>query len=176
MRKQLELYIPNLEDLWFYQKMISDPETMAYNANYDIDLPGYHRDTGCIDHTDADLKQWHSCWIGREPQRFYAYIQRSCDGAWLGGVNFHYVLEKDWWDIGVVLYAPYRGRGYAIPALEALMERAFSHSCVTRIHNYFEFSRQQTLAIHQKLGFREMKSADSLCHLLITKEEYLDRE
>ena len=33
--EQLELYVPKLEDLWFYQKMMSDPETMSYNANWD---------------------------------------------------------------------------------------------------------------------------------------------
>ena len=35
--EQLALYIPQLEDLWFYQKMMSDPETMAYSANWDVD-------------------------------------------------------------------------------------------------------------------------------------------
>ena len=27
--EKLELYIPKLEDLWFYQKMMSDPEKQA---------------------------------------------------------------------------------------------------------------------------------------------------
>ena len=44
--EQLELYVPKLEDLWFYQKMMSDPETMSYNANWDVNYDGYHRDTG----------------------------------------------------------------------------------------------------------------------------------
>lgn len=48
--EKLELYIPKLEDLWFYQKMMSDPETMSYNAGWDVDYDGYHRDTGCIDY------------------------------------------------------------------------------------------------------------------------------
>ena len=40
--EKLELYIPKLEDLWFYQKMMSDPETMSYNDPWGgcIDLPG----------------------------------------------------------------------------------------------------------------------------------------
>ena len=41
--EQLELYVPKLEDLWFYQKMMSDPETMSYNAGWDVDYDGYHR-------------------------------------------------------------------------------------------------------------------------------------
>ena len=35
--EQLELYVPKLEELWFYQKMMADPETMSYNANWDVD-------------------------------------------------------------------------------------------------------------------------------------------
>ena len=30
--RELELYIPKREDLWFYQQMMADPETMSYNA------------------------------------------------------------------------------------------------------------------------------------------------
>ena len=35
--EKLELYIPKPEDLWFYQKMTSDPETMSYNAGWDVE-------------------------------------------------------------------------------------------------------------------------------------------
>ena len=104
--EQLELYIPKLEDLWFYQKMMSDPETMAYNANWDVDYDGYHKDTGCIDYLDEVLPDWYKSWVGREPERFCAYIKRSSDGAWIGAVNFHYTPEKEWWDMGIVIYAP----------------------------------------------------------------------
>ena len=65
--EQLELYIPKLEDLWFYQKMMSDPETMSYNANWDVDYDGYHKDTGCIDYLDEVLRDCHKCWGGRAP-------------------------------------------------------------------------------------------------------------
>lgn len=34
--RELELYIPKREDLWFYQQMMADPETMAYNAGWDV--------------------------------------------------------------------------------------------------------------------------------------------
>ena len=56
--EQLELYIPKLEDLWFFQKMTSDPETMAYNAGWDVDYDGYHRDTGCVDYPDEVLPNY----------------------------------------------------------------------------------------------------------------------
>ena len=47
--EKLELYVPKLEELWFYQQMLSDPDTMSYNANWDVSYSGYHRETGCID-------------------------------------------------------------------------------------------------------------------------------
>ena len=93
--EKLELYIPRLEELWFYQQMTSDPETMSYNAGWDVDYEGYHRDTGCIDCPDEVLADVYDRLIGHEPDRFYAYIKRSSDGAWLGEVNFHYIPKKD---------------------------------------------------------------------------------
>ena len=171
--KWVELYIPRLEDLWFYQKMMSDPATMSYNAGWDVDFEGYHRDTGCIDYRDDMLPGWHSDWIGHEPERFYAYIMRSSDGTWIGDVNFHHTPEKEWWDMGILLYAPYRGKGYAVPALKLLLDRAFRVCGISRLHNDFETTRDGAWAIHRRVGFREMGEKDGILHLMLTKEDYL---
>jgi len=45
----LELYIPKLEDYYYEQKLLSDKDTMNYNAGYNVSYKGYHYDTGCID-------------------------------------------------------------------------------------------------------------------------------
>ena len=171
----VELYIPKPEDLWFYQKMMSDPETMSYNANWDVSYPGYHRDTGCIDYPDEVLADWHKAWVGNEPDCFYAYIKRSSDGAWIGDVNFHYTPEKDWWDMGIVIYAPYRGKGYAVPALKLMLDRAFRVCGISRIHNDFEVARNEIAAweTHRKAGFKEQGVEDGFLQMMITKEEYL---
>ena len=170
--EQLELYIPKLEDLWFYQKMMSDPDTMSYNAGWDVDYDGYHRDTGCVDYPEEVLPRWHAHWVGNEPERFYAYIKRSCDGVWIGDVNFHYTPETDWHDMGIVLYAPYRGKGYAVSALKLLLDRAFRICGISRLHNDFESTRGAAWAIHRKVGFREMETDDGFIHLILTKEAY----
>ena len=159
----VELYIPKLEDLWFYQKMMSDPETMSYNDPWG----------GCIDYPDEVLPDWYARWVGQEPERFYAYIRRSSDGAWIGDVNFHYTPEKDWWDMGIVIYAPYRGKGYAVPALKLLLDYAFRDCGISRLHNDFETTRDAAWAIHRKVGFKEMGVEDGLLQLMLTKEDYL---
>ena len=172
--EKLELYIPALDELWFRQKMMSDAETMSYNANYD-DYAGYHRDTGCIDFPKSEWGEWYKDWVGKEPKRFYAYIKRTSDGEWIGDVCFHYAPEYDWWDMGIVIYAPYRGKGYSVPALRLMSEYAFKQCGVTRLHNYFETSRLAALKAHFAVGFRDMGVTDGIQHLLLTKEEYIGK-
>ena len=41
--------------MWFAQQMYADPETMAYNAGWDVPSASYHPDTGCIDFPES---QW----------------------------------------------------------------------------------------------------------------------
>lgn len=161
---QLELYIPKLEELWFYQTMLADPETMAYNDPWG----------GCIAFPETDWADWYDHWVGREPERFYAYIRRS-DGAWIGDVNFHHTPGKDWWDMGIVIHAPYRGKGYAYPALRLLADRAFRVCGISRLHNDFEDSRSAAYHIHRKLGFQDMGLEQGFRQLILTREDYLRR-
>ena len=44
MIDELQLYIPRSDDGWFYVKMMSDPETMSYNAPW---FPPDGRSTPC---------------------------------------------------------------------------------------------------------------------------------
>lgn len=113
-------------------------------------------------------------WIGQEPERFYAYVRRQ-DGTWIGEVNVHYNAEDDWWDMGIVLDACFRGQGFAVPALQLLLEHAFVQMNVTRIHNDFEIARAETAAwkTHLRAGFRHMSDEDGFMHMLITREEYI---
>lgn len=178
MEDQLELYIPKLEDLWFRQKMLSDPETMSYNANWDVNYTGYHRDTGCIDFPESEWAECYAYLTGNEPKQFYAYIKRSSDGVWIGDVNFHYTPEQDWWDMGIVIYAPFRGKGYAAPALRLMLKHAFCDCGVTRIHNDFEVARKEVSAwkAHLAAGFRDLGIENGFRTMMITKEEYLGRQ
>ncbi len=176
-RQMLELYIPKQEDLWFHQKMLSDPATMSYNANWDVSYDGYHRDTGCIDFPESEWAEWYSYMIGNEPEQFYAYIRRKSDGVWIGDVCFHYTPDKDWWDMGIVIYAPYRGNGYATPALKLMLDHAFKVCKVSRIHNDFELARNEVSAwqAHFSAGFQEVSRDNSWLEVMVTREQWLER-
>ena len=174
----LELYIPKLEDLWFSQKLQSDPETMFYNANWDVSYDGYHRDTGCVDFPESQWKDWYAHWIGQEPKRFFAYVRRKSDGAWIGTVNYHYAPKEDWCEMGIVIYAPYRGKGYATPALKLMLDHAFRIGKVNRIHNDFELARNEVSAweTHFSAGFKEVSRENGWLTVMLTREQWLQNE
>ena len=56
--KNIILIEPKLEDLWFREECMSDPDTMNYNAGYDVSYEGYHYDTGCIDFPKSKWESW----------------------------------------------------------------------------------------------------------------------
>lgn len=161
----LTLYIPRFEDLWFYQKMLSDPATMSYNA------PWFPPD-GCIAFPEAEQAGWYAKWIGQTPNRFYAYLRRCADGAFVGDVNYHFVPERDWWDIGILIFAPERGKGYGRQGLSLLLDRAFRVDGISRLHNEFETGREAAFHIHRAAGFREIGTENGIRQLELTREEY----
>lgn len=162
---ELTLYIPRRSDGWFYVKMLSDPATMAYNA------PWFPPD-GCIPNAAEEWKALIGGWIGQEPARFYAFLKRESDGVFVGDVNFHYDPARDWWDMGIVIYAPERGKGYGKQGLKLLCERAFRVAGIACLHNEFETTRDAAYAIHRAAGFREIGTENRCVQLLLTKEDY----
>ena len=55
MEKNISLIVPKIEDLWFKKQIKEDPNTMDYNAGYDLTFNGYNRETGTI---KTDIKAW----------------------------------------------------------------------------------------------------------------------
>ncbi len=166
MPNDLQLYIPRPDDGWFYVKMMRDPATMAYNA------PWFPPD-GCIPAPESEWLETEP-WVGKEPERFYAFLRRKCDGAFVGDVNYHYNPERNWWDMGIVIYAPERGKGYGKQGLRLLLDRAFNVDGVSRLHNDFETTREAAYHIHKAVGFREKGTVDGFIQLELTREEYLE--
>lgn len=162
----LQLHIPKKEDGWFYIKMVTDPQTMAYNA------PWFPPD-GCISHPEEEWDNLLASWIGNESKRFYAFLQRTSDGSFIGDVNYHYNPNQDCFDMGVVIYAPERGKGYAEQGLRLLLDRAFCVNRISKLCNSFETNRVAAYRAHKAVGFKEL-GIENGCYLLeITREDYL---
>ena len=162
----LRLYIPHPEDSRFYLTMMSDPATMAYNA------PWFPPD-GCIPDPKSGWKDLQASWIGQEPARFYAFLQRISDGAFVGDVNYHFDPGRDRYDMGILIYAPERGKDYGSQGLRLLLDRAFRTDGISSLHNDFEITRSAAYHLHKAAGFRETGTEDGVVHMELTREEYL---
>ncbi len=162
----LELYVPSREDGWFYIKMMTDPATMAYNA------PWFPPD-GCIPDPEDEWENLMNDWVDKEPVRFYAYLRRKSDGAFVGDVNYHGDGPRGFRDMGIVIYAPERGRGYGKEGLALLVDRALRTDGVPGLKNDFESTRDAAYRIHKAVGFREVGTSDGMIRLELSRGEYL---
>ena len=149
--KNISLYIPNIEDYWFEELMESDPETMSYNAGYDVSYYGYHYDTGCI---DFPQERWNIAYERRvNENRYFAYIKDNTIDEFVGYVNYQFIKDENRYDCGIVIYSKFRGKGYAKKGLMLLCEEAKKNG-VTEMYDNFEIDRGNTLKIFEAVGFK----------------------
>lgn len=168
----LSLHTPKYDELWYRQRMMSDPATMSYNAGYNLGFDGYHNDTGCIDFPEEKWAGWYDRFIGREPEKFYAYIVRKSDGAFIGEVVLRQEGAPGRYEMGVVVEDCHRGKGYSGEALRLLMDVAFKRFGAEVVCNDFERSRAAALKLHLSVGF-EIAGEDDCVHLELKRERYL---
>lgn len=172
MRNRLHLHIPKYAELNYRKTILSQPETMDYNRGYDLSSSGYDKNTGCIDFTQTKWKDWYNSWIDNEPNRYYAYIVRNEDNAFIGEVNLHLNSSKKWYDMGIVIEGKYRGKAYATEALKLLLKEAFEVLGGEAVHNDFESVRSTALKTHLSVGFTKYKEENGILELIITKDQY----
>lgn len=171
---RLELHTPSFDELWYRRRMMSDPSTMSYNAGYTLGFDGYHPDTGCIDFPEDKWQGWYDRFVGREPERFYAYLVRKEDGTFIGEVVLRQEGAPGRYEMGVVIEASHRGKGYSAEALKLLMDAAFHRLSAKVVCNDFERSRSAALKLHLNAGF-EIVREDDCVHLELTRERFLKR-
>ncbi len=111
----IRLYKPELEDLWFREQLMSDPETMSYN----------HAWGGTIPFPEEDWADWYDAWItnaGR--QRYYRYLMTNDPVQFVGEIAYHFDEERQIHIADVIVLAEYRGNGYGSEGLRLLCEAA----------------------------------------------------
>ena len=107
-------YKPSLDDLWFRQTMLADPETMSYN----------HAWGGTIPFPEQEWKDWYDFWItNHENRRFYRYLKNPAD-RFVGEIACHCDERRGIFLADVIIYAPCRGIGYGGRGLDLLCDAA----------------------------------------------------
>lgn len=159
----LRLHVPDLAQLHYRAKLLADPSTMSYNKGYSLGFAEYDNATGCIAFPPDQRAGWFARWIGREPERFYAYLADEA-GQFAGEVSFHGCGEDGVRCIGIVVEASQRGKGYAAQGLSLLIAKARALG-IDKLRNDFETSRTAALRAHLHAGFTVVSQKDGVCVL-----------
>ncbi|MCW6700744.1 GNAT family N-acetyltransferase [Anaerococcus sp. NML200537] len=164
--KNINLCIPKEKELDFAKNLLKDPATMAYNKGYDLDFPGYNKETGTINLDDTYLEKWYDLYFTNPGEYFYAYIYDQDLKVFVGDVNFHpSKLNAHARDIGIVIKDEFRGQEYGKLGLKLLIKKAFSFDSIRVLHNDFEKERAAALKIHIDLGFNIIHESDGILYL-----------
>ena len=151
----IELHTPKVEDLWFREKLLSDEKTMSYNHAYG----------GTIPFPKEKWERWYDRWLrncGNE--RFYRYIKNG--DTFVGEVAYHLDDQRKIYVADVIVYAPYRGRGYGKAALQLLCDAAKEHGIQTIYDDIATDNSSITLFL--KCGFQEILHTKE--YILVKKE------
>lgn len=157
--KQIQLFVPDADDLWYRAKCMAEPKTMEYNAGYEVSYAGYDYQTGCIDFPKANWESWHKEKMGNK-NFFYAYILDTEKDEFVGYVNFNKDAQTGKATMGIVIQDKYRGKGYMRPAMQQLIETAKSKGVVS-LTNTVPTTRKKALDVFYDMGF--VKTGQILC-------------
>lgn len=118
-------YIPKIEDLWFKETMLADPDTMSYN----------HAWGGTISFPEEKWQTWYEHWIKNpDDKRYYRYLKDDSD-CFTGEIAYHYDEDLDIYLANVIVYAPYRNKGYGSQGLDLLCAAAKEHGILFLFDN-----------------------------------------
>lgn len=107
-------YKPHLEDLWFRQAMMADPETMSYNNAWG----------GTIPFPRENWEEWYDYWVINPKDRFYRYITTGESRSFVGEAAYHYDNDLNIYLADIIISARSRRHGYGKAGLEMLCEMA----------------------------------------------------
>lgn len=146
----IKLYKLNIDELWFKEKMMNDENIMSYNH-------------GTIAFPESKWDSWYQRWM-REDKHFYSYI--CDDDTFVGEVAYCLDLEREIYITDVVVYAPYRGKGYGKQGLSLLCENAKNNG-VMELYDDIAIDNP-SINLFLKHGFKEVLRTDE--YVLVKKK------
>ena len=91
----IELYKPQIEDLWFKEMMLGDEQTMSYNHAYG----------GTIPFPKEKWESWYQRWlVHHDHKRFYRYVAQN--NTFIGEAAYNFDEERQLYLADVIINAP----------------------------------------------------------------------
>jgi len=110
----VSFYKPRMEDLWFRESLMTDPDTMSYNNAWG----------GTIPFPREKWENWYDLWVRNPQKRFYRYVTTGKSRAFVGEAAYHYDEDLKIWLADVIISAKNRRRGFGKAGLQLLCEAA----------------------------------------------------
>lgn len=150
----VKLYKPKLEELYFREIMLNDERTMSYNRAYG----------GTIAFSEDKWQLWYDRWIiNHENKRFYRYLKEN--DTFIGNVAYHYDEERRIYITEVIIYAPYREKGYGYKGLLLLCDVAKDNG-LSELYDDIAIDNP-AISLFKKCGFEEIEKTDE--YILVKK-------
>lgn len=150
-----ELYLPTFEDLWFRQNLLDDDKTMSYNHAYG----------GRIDFSKSKWEKWYDFWVqNTENKRFYRYLKKGT--IFLGEASYHYDDEKEIYLADILIFYPYRKKGFGTQGLQLLCQSAKENGINTLYDNIA--ADNPSVSLFLKNGFTEAERNEE--YVLVKKQ------
>ena len=148
----LTLYEPRFEDLRFRRRMLEDEATMSYNRAWG----------GTIPFPETKWREWYGFWVAHpEGERFYRYLKAG--GEFVGEIAWRHDAGRDIYLADVIVYAPFRGRGFGGEGLDLLC-RAAAESGVDVLRDDIAIDNP-AIGMFLRRGFAEEYRTDEIIML-----------
>lgn len=154
---ELKLYRPGLDELGFRQRLLGDPDTMAYN----------HACGGTIPFPEERWADWYARWVEDSAgERFYRYLCCEAEKRFVGEAAYHYDSGLGEFICDVIVAASDRSRGFGRRGL-ALLCAAARENGVKRLCDDIAVDNP-SVKLFLSAGFRERYRNDE--YILVEKE------
>ena len=170
---RLALRIPGLRDMAYRQRMLADPDTMAYNRGRDLGgAEGYDPETGCIAFPSEDWRYWRSVWLWNEPSFFSALLWNEQENCFVGEVTCFYDAGSDSHMAGILIEARHRGKGYCAEGLRLLAAHAFRRDDIAALRCPVPADAPAAITGYRRAGFHILARDENTVTMLYTREDY----
>ena len=142
-----------MEDLWFREALLADPETMSYNSAWGGTIP-FPRD---------EWGNWYEYWVKNPENRFYRYLAAGKSRSFVGEAAWHYDEGRGIFLADVIVMARCRGRGYGSRGLALLCEAA-AEAGIRELYDDIAIDNPGA-GIFLACGFREEYRTDEIIML-----------
>lgn len=127
-----------------------DDITPMYENDLDSEALGFVQNAISLPHAEPEQQTWQPAVCRPEAPSFSI---ETLNGEYAGHIHFNYIDERHGtFSIGLIVNAPYRGKGIGKSAMRLLLDYAFFERRLNKYNGHCMDINAASAALHQSLG------------------------